>query len=89
MVKYRANYYWKYYIERFTIEKESTNFVWPIAKKGRKEAKHSRGIEICDSFDEAKNFLIAEIKNKINSYMKDIACLEKSLSEVREMEDEA
>ena len=90
MVKYRANYYHKYYIERVNISKETPHFVCVMgAHNFYKEAKKTHSYEYFDSLDKAKNFLTKRIERRIILLRDQIADLEKSLSEIREMEDEA
>ena len=54
MIKYEAYYYYKPFINKVEIEKETKRYVF---FKGHRAAKHSEHRQYFSSFEEAKSFL--------------------------------
>lgn len=64
MIKYRTGYWGRSKIEAIEIEKETEKCVWV---NGSRMSKHSDYCIFHDSWDKAKEFLLARAEQKLHS----------------------
>lgn len=85
MLKYLARNWYKPEIQKIEVQKASDVSVWI---DGRRFNKRSEGALYCDTFLEAKNFLIQVVKEKVEKARRELARHEKNLNDAENLNED-